>query len=400
MANSLSSFSKQIRDRRVQMNLNKSLVALPLARFGFSEVIGATRFNRPKKARLYSVSYTAETAMSTQSLVVSNEYLDVDQTKAVHFFIDDTQKLSSNYDIYAEYAPDAVYALRNEMDGKFLAEVTNAFYTVGKLDIEGSGANTSGITITTSLITKMLSFAKAKLVQNRVETTTPFFVVFDPMDATYREQFLTGTANNVADITLRNGYLTTLGALGLDVYVSNNVYHTITMTSTKNIAADDAIIVGDVTFTFKASPSAAGEVDVGSDEATSLSNLAAAINGGSGAGAAYIELSQDDRAKLKQNLVTATASAHTVVITTAGFVSITESVDSGTAYSMGEHQRLAILGQKGCIDMVIQKQVMSETQRGTSQGVIGDYVTTRTRYGLKTFTEGKQRMVAIRIKAA
>jgi hypothetical protein len=138
MANSLSSFSKQIRDRRVQMNLNKSLVALPLARFGFSEVTGATRFNRPKKARLYSVSYTAETAMSTQSLVVSNEYLDVDQTKAVHFFIDDTQKLSSNYDIYAEYAPEATYALRNEMDGKFLAQVTNAFYTVGKLDIEGS----------------------------------------------------------------------------------------------------------------------------------------------------------------------------------------------------------------------------------------------------------------------
>jgi hypothetical protein len=116
MTNNLSSFRKEIRDRRIQMDLNKSLVALPLARFGFSEVTGATRFNRPKKARLYSVSYTAENAMDTQSLVASNEYLDVDQTKAVHFFIDDTQKLESNYDIYAEYAPEATYALRNEMD--------------------------------------------------------------------------------------------------------------------------------------------------------------------------------------------------------------------------------------------------------------------------------------------
>lgn len=400
MANSLSSFKKQIRDRRVQMDLNKSLVALPLARFGFSEVTGATRFNRPKKARLYSVSYTAETAMSTQSLAASNEYLDVDQTRAVHFFIDDTQKLESNYDIYSTYAPEAVYALRNEMDGKFMAQVTNAFYTVGKLDIEGSGANTSGITITTSLITKMLSFAKAKLVQNRVETTTPFFVVLDPMDATYREQFLTGTANNVADTTLRNGYLTTLGALGLDMYVSNNLYHTITMTSTKNLAADDAIKIGSITLTLKASPSAAGEVDLGADEATTLANIAACINDSGTAGSTYIQLSQDDRAYLKQNMVTATAGAHTIVITTAGFVPITESVDGGTAYSFGEHQRLAMLGQKGCIDMVIQKSVVSETQRGTSKGVIGDYVTTRTRYGLKTFEEGKQRMVAIRIKAA
>jgi hypothetical protein len=34
---------------------------------------------------------------------------------------------------------------------------------------------------------------------------------------------------------------------------------------------------------------------------------------------------------------------------------------------MGEHQRKAVLGQKGCIDMVIQKNVQSEMQRGTSQ---------------------------------
>lgn len=400
MANNLSSFSKQIRDRRIQMDLNKSLVALPLARFGFSEVTGATRFNRPKKARLYSVSYTAETAMSTQSLVATNEYLDVDQTKAVHFFIDDTQKLSSNYDIYAEYAPEAVYALRNEMDGKFLAEVTNAFYTVGKLDIEGSGVNTSGITITTSLITKMLSFAKAKLVQNRVETTTPFFVVLDPMDASFWEQYLTGTGNVVADTTLRNGYLTTLWALGLDVYVSNNLRHTITFTSTKNVAEADAITIGSQKFVWNATPSGAGSVDLGADEDTSIKNMVAAINDAGTAGTTYIQLTQDERAKLKQNLVTATyIDAHSFSITTAGFVSITETVDSWTAYSFGEHQRLAPLGQKGCIDMVIQKNVQSEMQRGTSKGLIGEYVTTWTRYGIKTFEEWKQRMVAIRIKA-
>lgn len=400
MTNALSSFKKEIRDRRIQMDLNKSLVALPLARFGFSEVTGATRFNRPKKTRLYSVSYTAETAMATQALGSGSEYLDVDQTRAVHFFIDDTQKLESNYDIYAEYAPEAVYALRNEMDGKFLWQVTNAFYTVGKLDIEGTGANTNGITITTSLAAKMLSFAKAKLVQNRVETTTPFFVVLDPMDASVREQTLIGSGFNLADTTLRNGYLTSLGALGLDMYVSNNVHHTITFTSTKNVAEADAITIGSQKFTWNATPSGAGSVDLGADEDTSIKNMVAAINAAGTVGTTYIDITQDERAKLKQNLVTATyIDAHSFSITTAGFVSITETVDGGWAYSFGEHQRLSPLGQKGCIDMVIQKAVQSETQRGTSNGVIGDYVTTWTRYGLKTFTEGKQRMVAIRVKA-
>ena len=45
-------------------------------------------------------------------------------------------KLDSAYGLEEMYAPEAVYALKNEMDGKFLAEVSNAFYTVGKLDVE------------------------------------------------------------------------------------------------------------------------------------------------------------------------------------------------------------------------------------------------------------------------
>ena len=78
--------------------------------------------------------------------------------------------------------------LKNEIDGKFLDQVTNAFKTVGKLDIEATGANTDGITVSTSNAVKMLSYAKAVLVQNRVETTTPFYVVLDPITASFREQ--------------------------------------------------------------------------------------------------------------------------------------------------------------------------------------------------------------------
>lgn len=398
MANDVSNFKKQIRDRRIQMDLNKSLVSLPLARFGFSEVRGATRFHRPAKKRLYSVSYTAETALTSQALGSTDEYLDADQTRAVPFFIDHTQVLDSNYDLMTMYAPEATYALRNEMDGKFFAQVSNAFYQVGKLDIEGTGANTDGITASTSNIVKTISFSKAKLVQNRVEDTTPFFIVLEPTIASVWEQALVGAWFNTADSTLKNGYVASMGALGVDVYVSNNLKHTITMTSTKNLAADDAIIVNGVTAVIKASPSAANEIDLGADEATTLSNIAAWINKGAGAGTAYIEPSQDDRAKLSQNMVSAVASTHTVVFTTAGYVAITESVDSATAYSMGEHDCHSMMGQKGCVDMVIQKSVASEEQAGTNNGILGTYVITWTRYGIKTFAEGVQRMIRILFK--
>ena len=142
------------------------------------------------------------------------------------------------------YAPEMRYALQNEMDAKFFNEVDNAFYTVGKLDIEASGANTDGITTTAALFAKILSYSKAKLVQNRVEQTSAFFVVLEPTVLAFREQQLITTGNNVADTTLRNGYLTTVNSLGLDIYCSNNLKHQITLTSTKNLAADDKITIG------------------------------------------------------------------------------------------------------------------------------------------------------------
>lgn len=396
--NDVSNFKKQIRDRRIQMTLNKSLVSLPLARFAFSETKGATRFNRPAKTRLYSVSYTAQTALSTQGIGSTAEYLDVDQTKAVPIFIDATQELDSQYDLYSMYTPEMAYALQNEMDGKFLAEVSNAFYTTGKLDIEGSWANTDGITASTSNIVKTLSYAKALLVRNRVETTTPFFVVLDPMQASIREQALVGSGFQSADYTLRNGYVGSSPALWLDVYVSNNLKHTVTITSTKNLAEADVITINWIAITINATPSGAGSVDLWSDEATTLSNIAALINGTGTPGTTYIDLSQDDRAKLKQNLVSAVAGAHTLAITTAWYVSVVETTDSWTAYSVGEHQCLAMLGQKGCVDMVIQKSVTSETASWVANGLLGTYITTWTRYGIKTFEEWKQRMLGIRFK--
>lgn len=44
------------------------------------------------------------------------------------------------------------------------------------------------------------------------------------------------------------------------------------------VSGDDTVTIGDHTYTFKASPSAADEVDIGSDQDESLTHLAAAIN--------------------------------------------------------------------------------------------------------------------------
>lgn len=58
-------------------------------------------------------------------------------------------------------------------------------------------------------------------------------------------------------------------------------------TFTSNVAADDTVTIGATVYTFKAAPSAAFEVDVGADLATSIDNLVAAINLTGTAGTTY-----------------------------------------------------------------------------------------------------------------
>lgn len=70
------------------------------------------------------------------------------------------------------------------------------------------------------------------------------------------------------------------------------------------------ITIGSVTYTLKAAPTVANDVDIGADAATTAANLAAAINGGAGEGTAYgtgtVE-HPDVTAEALLNIVTVTA---------------------------------------------------------------------------------------------
>lgn len=107
-----------------------------------------------------------------------------------------------------------------------------------------------------------------------------------------------------------------------------------TLTATGNFQANDAVTIGAVQYTFVASPSSANDVDLGADLATSLSNLAAAINGTGVAGTTY------GSGTVANAAVTATATATTLVVTATAdgvagnSVVFTEDVDGGSAFSV------------------------------------------------------------------
>jgi len=120
--------------------------------------------------------------------------------------------------------------------------------------------------------------------------------------------------------------------MAIDVTVS---VATGVMTSTKNLAADDTLVVGPYTYTLKASPGSAFDVDLGSDEATTLINLARAINGeGVASATTYFA------GTLPAPGVYATAAAHTITLVTrfpgawGNGYRFAEGTDGGSAYSI------------------------------------------------------------------
>ena len=131
----------------------------------------------------------------------------------------------------------------------------------------------------------------------------------------------------------------------------------------------------------------------GANDAAALTNLAAAVNGAAGAGTTYVELSAADRAKLKNAKVHLDGT--TGVLTTAGDVLV--ATDDPTTVKVGSEEAHAILCRPGAIDLVMQQNI--DVRKNPLPKQKADYYIISCLYGVKTFKEGEERMVKIKIAA-
>ena len=88
------------------------------------------------------------------------------------------------------------------------------------------------------------------------------------------------TSGGASTISVTTGAMSSLG-IGLGANAAN------TLSAIGNAVANETIVIGATTYTFKATVGAANDVAIGANIAATLSNLAAAINAGAGAGIAY-----------------------------------------------------------------------------------------------------------------
>lgn len=389
MTQNLDAFIPELWSRRIQYLTKNALVATQICSFEEQpDLKYGDRIHRPYPNDLVVNDYVKYTDTTQQDLVGTDEYLDIDQSKEISFAIDEVDWIQMKYDLENSYVERAAYRLANDIDGKVLAEVANADVSMDAGDIGGTPGN--AIALSTSNCLNTVMTAGAKLTANGCEMDKTWALVVSPKMASVIAQTVAQDWFSLADLALKNGYAGNFA--GYKVYSSNNVAHSRTI-SFSSVVATDAITIAGVTFTFVSSLSTtAGTVLKGANDAAALTNLAAAVNGAAGAGTTYVDISAADRAKLKNARVHLDGS--TGVITTAGDVIV--STDD-TTITVGAEECHALLCRPGAIDLVMQQNI--DVRKNPLPKQKADYYIISCLYGVKTFKEGEERMVKIKVAA-
>ena len=389
MGNNVQAFVPELWSRRIQYLTKNALVALKICSFEEQpDLKYGDRIHRPYPNDLVVNDYVKYTDTTAQDLIGTDEYLDIDQSKEISFAIDEVDWIQMKYDLENDYVERAAYRLANDIDGNVLSEVANANVSMDAGDIGGTAGQAISLTVSNCLNTIMTAWAK--LAANGCEMDKTWALVVPHKWASIIAQTVAQDWFSLADLALKNGYAGNFA--GYNVYASNNVPHSRTI-SFSTVVATDAITIGGVTFTFVSSLSTTpNTVLKGSDDAAALANLAAAVNGAAGAGTTYVDISASDRAKLKGKRINLNGT--TGVITSAGDVAVSTE---DTTITVGAEEYTAMLCRPGAIDLVMQQNIDVRKQPLPKQKA--DYYIISCLYGKKTFTEWAERMVKIKVAA-
>lgn len=367
---------------------------------------------RPTFAKFYADSYTRGSDMTERGYTETSETLTVNQIPALLLRVDDFDALQHKTDSQQRVANDGIRAVNKRIDADYLAEVANATSTIDAGDVGGSSG--SPITLDATNVLKVYAAALRKLQLQDVEITG----MVDPRpeqgnmkpggqagfancNPYFYEQFvysLSGRETSDGDMVGKNGYMSKY--FSFDNYVTTNGYWTGVFSMATQPTDGDTVVINGVTFTFKTTlGSTAGNVLIGGSADVARANLAALINTPGTTTINGVALSEDDQDKLRNMTATNDNAANTMTLAAEGYgyVVVSETLTDGTDTWTSEisHQ---MFGQKGATDLVMQKEVGVQISDIPKQ--FGKYIKPRALYGVKTFTEGANALVNVKINSA
>lgn len=358
---------------KMQRELRRRMVAL-----GISEVYsGPDRIvHNPYQSKPAGSDGAASVTYSVSDFNVTDDTLTVSRRADVAEHIDNIEQLQSRYDLAMKRAEIHSYTVKNKIDQYVLSLPVSAS-GIGVID-DGDFGGTPGNPKTTSSsnIDEVANKIVNYLGLNDAALERGMFWVVSPNEVEDITGFMQSNGFASADAAIKNGFAGEAFG-GLRIYVSNNLTHTVTLGLATNPTADDTITITvgarAITWTFKAVPAAAGEIDIGADADATRVLLTAAINNtngydaGEGSATAYFEVSARDREKLSESQVTAVndASANTMAITARGTISVSEDLTDGTD-AWTAVKRNTIAGVMGSLFVALPEDGMTFEKKAVS----------------------------------
>lgn len=370
---------------------------LTLTAMDFAEMVdipnGVTK-NIPRIKMRSTGDYTKYTDQTISPVDTASEQLTINTTPMVNFAIDPIDEQDNYINIKPEVVADASYKLKERLDGDFFNQALNAKW---KYDANGFGRNTGTLTpialVTGASQNYSSTFANAKagLVSTGVNGNNLMLGV-DPFVPAGLMTVGMETLGTVASESFERWFKGGFG--GMKVYDVSTLTSTTTLDLATNPTAGDFIYIKGIKFTFVSSIwTTAGNVLIGASADATAQNLVAAVNGSAGAGTTYVEVDEEDRARLEGT--TATDGTDLVTFVSKRGALFASSSMTAAANDFRAQTVNAILMEKGAIKLAM-RGVFMEDRKETKNLAVNTFI--YCRYGLKVTTRGSERMCVIAIQ--
>ena len=358
---------------------------------------------------------------SRQTIVDTEETLTINKEKETSFYIKDLDKLQSHLPTQERYARGATMALHQQIDADVLAEYANMTNSLDNASFGGSSGD--GITVSSSNVTQIFSnvsrlLQRANIMVNASAKFTGVklddmqydslgVAVISPEVYASIIERLDGKNSQLGDKVGVQGQCGTY--MGYNLFVSNALTWTGTFSMVTQPTDGDTVTIGGVTFTFKTTlGSTAGNVLIGGSADVARANLANLINNPSTTDSNGVALGTtpdangfSDQDKMKNLTATNSNSLDTMTLVAKGKGHVVVS-DTCTAVADGWTSGLQIqhclIGVANAIDLVLQKEPTMDTRK--RDGYVGSDVVTWCVYGIKTFNDGKPKLVDVKVNTS
>ena len=343
MANSLSALNPTYFKNTIQDYLNNMMVGMPISNRKCEALLTdgqAVDFPYINDVRVQS--YTQGTDLTADALTAVSDTLTVNQSKVALFVVDPVQEKQAKADYPITLSKQCAYVIGNEMDQNLLAA-----------GVAGATDTVTGGALTTATLLSKMADSRAELARNNAQGD--YFYVLDPERISLLAQTFISNGFQVGDKTLVNGFAGR--AMGFDIYESNNLAYSVTLTVDTIPTAAETITVAGVEWTLIADGGtcAAGEMKIGGDVADFKTIFVAAINGATAPTAGdYLDVATADRRKYQNMQVSAaTFGGDDCVITAYGKIAGSETMAVATNI-FGTETSNALCGVKGAISLALQ----------------------------------------------